>query len=142
MSDHGFADTPFVRIPNKATTTLKAGVHRAPDFKGTAAHGVGHLDRSPVQTAYNTRSHSPVTRIRTNESYESVKSADSFSDHDEQQAGEVVKALNERVVQLGLSDGMTTSSSFISSQREKTSADPRLLALTEEKTPTKNKKSN
>lgn len=59
-NDHGFAGTPFIRIPNKATTTLNASLHRAPDFNGSDAHGVGHLDRSLVQTAYNTRSHSPV----------------------------------------------------------------------------------
>ena len=110
MSDHGFSGSPFVRIPNKATTTFNASLHQAPDFKGSAAHGVGHLDRSPVQTAYNTRSHSPVNQIRENSSYESFRSTGSFSDHDEQQAGEVVKALNERVVQLGLNEGMASTS--------------------------------
>ena len=109
MNEHGFSGTPFVRIPNKATTTFNANLHQAPDFKGSAAHGVGHLDRSPVQTAYNTRSHSPVNKIRENSSYDSLRSAESFSDHDEQQAGEVVKALNERVEQLGLHEGMPST---------------------------------
>ena len=109
MNDHGFAGAPFVRIPNKATTTLDTGLDRVPDFKGSNAHGVSHLDRSPVQTAYNTRSHSPVNKVRPNESFESFKSAGSFSDHDEQQAGEVVQALNERVMQLGLNEGMAST---------------------------------
>ena len=53
-----------LRIPNKATTTLNTGLDRVPEFKGSDAHGVCHLDRSPVQTAYKAPLQDPATSTR------------------------------------------------------------------------------
>ncbi|KAG8527133.1 uncharacterized protein KY384_008562 [Bacidia gigantensis] len=93
---HENAPAPYSRgSPSRYDVTLATqampfpmAVSKAPDFKGHAADKVSFLDRSPVQTAFHTRTHSPSGQGEK-------RAHPPLRAHSHEEAAETVKKLRE-----------------------------------------------